>query len=165
MKQFSKGGVMKIDRRIILAGAVALMLVVFSFGPAHRSLVVAKVHAQSGCSLRTLKGSYGFFRTGATPVGPLAAVGIDIFDGKGSSTFRQTTRKNGDSTSDLFDDPPLAGTYDLGPDCTGTLSLDGDVIAHMVVVDGGKGIFILSLSTGNSVYGEMRKIEADSDQD
>ena len=111
------------------------------------------------CSVATLNGAYGFFRTGATAVGPLAALGIATFDGKGFSTARQTIRKNGVTTSDLFTSPPLEGAYEVDSDCAARfLNPDGSVFAHAVVVDGGNELFIMSLSNGNSVYGVMKKI-------
>ena len=111
------------------------------------------------CSVATLNGAYGFFRTGATPLGPLAAVGIATFDGKGAATARQTIRKNGVTTSDLFANPAIEGPYEVDSDCAARfLNPDGSVFAHAVIVDGGNELFILSLSNGNSVYGVMKKI-------
>ena len=111
------------------------------------------------CSVATLNGAYGFFRTGATAVGPLAAVGIATFDGKGFATARQTIRKNGVTTSDLFTNPPIEGPYEVDSDCAARfLNPDGSVFAHAVIVDGGNELFIMSLSNGNSVYGVMKKI-------
>ena len=122
----------------------------------------AQEHDDDGavCSVTTLKGSYGFFRTGATPLGPLAALGIATFDGTGAvSTARQTIRKGGVTTSDLFTSPAGQGPYEVDPDCTGRLlNPDGSVIGHLVIVDGGNEFFIISLSNGNSVYGVMKKI-------
>lgn len=111
------------------------------------------------CSVATLNGAYGLFRTGATAVGPLAAVGIATFDGKGTGTARQTIRKNGVTTSDLFTNPAIEGPYEVDSDCAARfLNPDGSVFAHAVIVDGGNELFILSLSNGNSVYGVMKKI-------
>src|SRR5437660_4992648 len=123
-------------------------------------LVVPKARAQengqgrTSCTNASLKGAYGFYRTGTTSVGPLAAIGIATFDGAGSSTAHQTIRRNGTSTSDLFTSPPITGSYEVERDCTGRFLMpDGTVAGHFVVIDGGKEIFNLSLSAGNSVYG------------
>ena len=127
----------------------------------NQSGIVATVHAQvpkdpEACSVATLNGPYGFFRTGITSAGPLAAVGIATFDGKGG---RQTIRKNGITISDFFTDPALSGPYEVDPDCAGRfLNPDGTVFGHFVIVDGGKELFILSLSDANDVYGVMRRI-------
>jgi hypothetical protein len=48
----------------------------------------------AACSVATLNGAYGFYRTGTTAVGPLASVGIATYDGNGTTTVRQTIRKN-----------------------------------------------------------------------
>lgn len=116
-------------------------------------------HPEDSCSVASLKGAYGFFRTGTTSGGPLAAVGIVEFDGAGSSAARQTIRKNGITTSDLFNTPSMAGPYEVDPDCAGRiLNPDGSDFAHFVVVNGGNEVFILSLSDANSVYAVMKKI-------
>jgi hypothetical protein len=54
----------------------------------HIAGVRADDRHERACSNKTLKGSYGFYRTGNTTVGmnpgPLAAVGILFFDGEGN---------------------------------------------------------------------------------
>jgi hypothetical protein len=119
-------------------------------------------HAHEGCSVANLRGAYGFFRSGTTAVGALGAVGIATFDGVGATTAIQTIRKNGVTTSDLFTDPPLTATYELEANCAGKfLNPDGSVFAHVVIVDRGRELFIVSLSTGNTVTGVMKKIDED----
>lgn len=148
----------------LTTGLVCSTLLV-GFSDKHAVSFVSSVHAQeledsAVCSVATLNGTYGFFRTGTTAIGPLAAVGIATFDGTGAvATARQTIRKNGVTTSDLFSDPPLEGPYEVDPDCTARfLTSDGTVFAHAVIVDGGNELFIMSLSNGNSVYGVMKRI-------
>ena len=61
---------------------------------------------------------------------------------------------------DLFADPAADGPYEVDPDCAGRfLNCDGSVAGHFVVVDGGKEIFAISLTPGNSVIGVFRKID------
>lgn len=146
---------------ITLSGLIAGLLLSSAL-PGGRSNNISKVHAQGsrGCSIATLNGTYGFFRMGVVPAGPLAAVGIAAFDGHGFSTALQTTRRNGVTTSDLFTTPAAPGTYEVDPDCAGGgFSPDGSVFVHFVIVDGGNEIFILSLTDANSVYGVMRRID------
>jgi hypothetical protein len=150
---------------LILAGVIASLLLGMPIFRGTPSGIIASAHAQvpkdtEGCSVATLNGAYGFFRTGITSAGPLAAVGIATFDGTGAvSTARQTIRKNGITVSDLFTDPALSGPYEVDSDCAGRfLNPDGTVFGHFVVVDGGKELFILSLSDANDVYGVMKKI-------
>ena len=162
---------LKIAALTVSAVAVSLLLTQ-TIVSTHKLDIVPKAYAADGrgspaqdpddnavCSVVTLNGTYGFFRTGATAIGPLAAVGIATFDGKGTGTARQTIRKNGVTTSDLFTDPALESPYEVDSDCAARfLNPDGSVFAHAVIVDGGNELFILSLSNGNSVYGVMKKI-------
>jgi len=74
----------------VIASVVGLLLVMFP-SRGHKSTVLPRVHAQEGCSVATFNGTYGFYRTGTVPAGPLAAVGIATYDGHGNSTARQTT--------------------------------------------------------------------------
>lgn len=147
---------------ISILACVAGLLLVGSIASRSKRIIAPTVYAHEGCSVSTLRGSYGFFRTGTTAVGPLGAVGIATFDGAGTSTARQTIRKNGVTTSDLFTDPALIAPYEVDPDCTGKfLNSDGSAFAHIVVVGGGKELFIISLAPGNTVTGVMKKIETD----
>jgi hypothetical protein len=148
-----------ITRVVLIASVVSLLLVGFAFRGAQLR-VVPRVYAEEGCSVASVKGAYGFFRTGTTPVGPLAAVGIATFDGTGAvTTARQTIRKNGVTTQDLFTTPTSVASYEIDPDCAGRLlNPDGSAFAHFVVVDGGKEVFGMSLSPGNSVTEVLKKI-------
>jgi hypothetical protein len=157
---------------IALAGLMAALLVGLSVFQGHQPSIVPKVHAQEtdgheSCSNATLNGTYGFYRTGTTSVGPLAAVGLGTFDGTGAhSPARQTIRKNGVTVRDLFIDPAFDGPYEVDPDCAGRfLNFDGSVAGHFVVVDGGKEIFAISLTPGNSVIGVFRKINSHRDHE
>ena len=147
---------------MILGGLIAGLLLYSWILTGGRSGLISKVHAaESGpCSVATLNGAYGFFRTGIVPAGPLVAVGIATFDGNGNSTSRQTIRRNGVTTSDLFTTPVSTGTYVVDPDCAlRGFHPDGSVFYHGVVVDGGNELFITSLTDANSVYGVMKKID------
>ena len=60
---------------IVLGGIVASLIYARIVSHGGRPSLVSKVHAQEGCSVATLHGAYGFYRTGTTSAGPLAAVG------------------------------------------------------------------------------------------
>ena len=87
--------------------------------------------AQAGedkeCSNATLRGSFGFTSTGtllalavALPfVGPFGEVGRQIFDGKGNTDGTATVSANGNIFKVTF-----FGTYEVNPDCTGSLTLN-----------------------------------------
>ena len=150
-------------RRVVTRTAVIAFVVgmLFLILPSHNrhSSVMRRVHAEEGCSVATLNGTYGFYRTGTTSVGPLASVGIATYDGNGTTTTRQTIRKNGVTTQDLFTGPTQVASYEVDPDCAGRLlNPDGSAFSHFVVVDGGKEFFGLSLSPGNSVNVVWKKI-------
>jgi hypothetical protein len=114
-------------------------------------MVAKKMHPDTNsttavCSNSSLQGSYGFYRTGLTPDGPLAAIGIVTYDGKGNNHGRQTISRNG-----VFEHVGFEGTYEVSPDCT----VDGGAI----VVDGGNELYNLSRTSGNAVYVVSRKIQ------
>jgi hypothetical protein len=118
---------------------------------------LAQVHAESdqlGCSNKTLHGYYGFYRTGSTSTGPLAAVGIGFYDGNGNSSSIQSMSRNGDFTFDLA----ASGEYEVAQDCTAKGFRNGVEIVRYVIVDGGNEIYALSENVGNTVYLVGKKI-------
>ena len=127
---------------------------------------IAGVHADDrhkrGCSNKTLKGSYGNYRTGNSPAGPLAAVGHHTFDGNGNTTGVGNTSRNGTYTFDV----EIVGTYEVAEDCTGKFidPATGNEVSRIVVVDDGKEIYGLSLTAGAAVYGVWKKIHNDRDR-
>jgi len=115
-------------------------------------------HPHQQCSNATLKGTFGFYRTGTIQFGAggLAAVGILSFDGKGNASVLQSVSRNGDFSYD--EDGTF--TYQLNPDCTGK-GLNEGVEFTRIVVDGGKGFYIFSESNGNAVHGVGTRINTD----
>jgi hypothetical protein len=121
-----------------------------------------RVHADDrhakACSNRTLKGSYGFYRSGSTSTGPLAGVGIFSFDGNGNVSGSQSISRNGVFTFDA----PILGPYEVAADCTAKFLTDTGVeIARVVIVDSGNEVYFLSETAGNAVYGVGKKIHTD----
>jgi hypothetical protein len=116
---------------------------------------------KGGCSNKTLKGSYGSYRTGTGSQGPLAGVGHISFDGNGNNSGIQSFSRNGTYTFDfLFD-----GVYEVAEDCTGKFfDTMGNEVARIVVVDDGKEIYGLSVSAGAAIYGVWKKIHNDRDR-
>ena len=104
------------------------------------ALVASPALANSGrkrnvCSLKSVNGSYGFYRTGNTPDGPLAALGIFTFDGRGHASGSQSISRNGDYNFDISFD----FLYEVNDDCTGRgLTTDGDEFFRLVAMDDGK---------------------------
>lgn len=149
-------------RTITLLAITLTMGILLSVGVSRSSRysLVPQAHANGGgCSLATVRGSYGFYRVGTTPNGPLGAVGVLTFDGRGGSSARQTIRVDGDETLDLFTDPAIDAGYSINSDCTGELlNPDGSAFGHAVVVGGGNEIYLMSLSDHNTVTGVAKRI-------
>jgi hypothetical protein len=145
---------------IAVAAVVASSLVGMSASDPDRPAIVAKVHSQEhddgpGCTNASLRGSYGFYRTGTTSAGPLASIGILSFDGNGNATATQSTSRNGVFTFDAV----ISGTYEIAEDCTGKeFTPEGVEFARLVVVDRGKEFYLFSETAGNTIYGVGRKI-------
>jgi hypothetical protein len=117
-----------------------------------------------GCTKASLEGAYGLYRNGTESGAPVAAIGLATFDGTGAvASARQTIRRNGVTTSDLFASPPGAGPYEVNPNCTGKLfNPDGSVLAHLVIVDGGKEVYFISLAPGVTSVGVMKRVGDES---
>ncbi len=142
----------------IVVGFLASLFLLASTSQS-RPQVTPNMHSGEGCSLESVKGSYGFYRVGTTPNGPLGAVGIATFDGRGSSSFAQTIRVNGEETEDLFTDGSVDASYSVDSNCAAQfLNPDGSAFGHAVVVSGGEEIYFISLSDHNTVTGVAKRI-------
>ena len=98
--------------------------------------VIPKVQAREtdGCSVATLNGAYGeVLRGEVLGVGPIVAVGVSTFDGKGHFLADQTVNLNGNVIQ-----APLTGTYTVNRDCTGIADAVGTGLHSFVIIDGGK---------------------------
>ena len=128
----------------------------------------AKAPAARGCSDASLRGSYGLHATGTIiGVGPFAAVGVFSFDGAGHLIGTLTSRVNGNT----FSRETLTGVYSITPGClvSDTWNFDsGEMSQHeSVVVNGGKGYFIVNTTVGapNVISGIAQKQSAQFEQD
>jgi len=110
----------KFGKYFLLATGFAL-LVTFARIPR----AVTKVHAQDrGCSVASLKGTYAYRRTGVNNGvgGPIAEIGIDVFNGDGMRGIIRSTRSTNGEIQDWTDFPWPSGSYTVDPDCTGSFS-------------------------------------------
>jgi hypothetical protein len=115
----------------------------------------AQAEDRVGCSNATLRGSYGLHATGSViGVGDFAAVGRFTFDGKGGLSAKLFLRINGNSV----ETPQLSGTYSVSSDCIVTDTWGGSTHVS-VIVDGGKGYFIVNNTPGegDTISGEARR--------
>src|SRR6185312_14602309 len=134
--------------RLIIASLTIFFLTVSFFAFATDS------KTEAACSTAMLNGSYGFYRTGFTPDGPITAVGIIIFDGNGHSIVRQRISTNGHHEFVV-----THNDIKVAADCTTkSFSENGALVATGVVVDNGNGIFFTGVIEGNSAYGVVEKI-------
>jgi len=130
-----------------------------------------KVHAtpvqddHRGCSVASLKGTYAFRRMGVNNVvgGPIAQIGIAFYGGDGTRGLIRTTRSsNGEIRP--WTDYPTNGSYTVDPDCTGSFfDADGTHSNNVVVLDGGKRFFLLSVAPGTITTEEGIRLEEEKD--
>lgn len=117
------------------------------------------------CSAASLKGTYAFRRTGVNNVvgGPIAQIGIAFYGGDGTRGLIRTTRStNGEIRP--WADYPTNGSYTVDPDCTGSFfDADGTHSNNVVVLDGGKRFFLLSVAPGTITTEEGIRLEEEKD--
>ena len=107
-----------------------LVLLTFS----KHAIPKVQAHESEGCSVATLNGAYGSVLKGEVfGQGPIVAVGVSTFDGKGHFVAEQTVNLNGN----VFQGP-LTGTYTVNRDCTGIADAVGTGLHSFVIIDGGK---------------------------
>ena len=116
------------------------------------------------CSVASLNGTYAFRRTGVNNDvgGPIAQIGIDVFNGDGTRGLTRTTRSTNGEIRDWIDLPPI-GTYTVDPDCTGSFfDADGSITNNFVVLDGGKRFFVLSVAPDTITTEEAERLEGEA---
>ena len=135
---------------------------------AHIPGAVTKVHAGGGgCSVASLHGRYAFLRTGVNNVvgGPIASIGIQTYNGDGTFGLTRLTRSNnGDIQDWTYAPASVDASYTVDADCTGSLfTSDGTKTNNLVVLDGGKRFFLLSVAQGTTVTQEGTRLEEEKD--
>ncbi len=124
--------------------------------------------AKSGFSLRSIKGTYGFFFiVQAVPsLQPESGTGIITSDGKGHVTGIETFNA-GDQ---VCEDVVLSGTYTVSPNGTGTASVkfesttkdcSGTFHASLVILEGGNLLRLASTDPGFVTISEEWRKEQD----
>ena len=99
--------------------------------------------ADKGCSNASIYGTFGYTATGvltAPPslAGPFATVGAQTFDGNGNTTATAWTSQNGSIVQ-----VTVKGTYTVNPDCTGTMTLQVNVLSPPMVIPPTPYFFVL----------------------
>jgi hypothetical protein len=147
----------KFGKYLLLATGFAILATF-----AHIPGAAIDVHAHDrGCSVASLKGTYAFRRTGVNNVvgGPIAQIGIAFYSGDGTRGLIRTARSaNGDIRD--WTDFPTNGSYTVDPDCTGSFfDADGTHSNDLVVLDGGKRFFLLSVAPETITTEEGERLE------
>jgi hypothetical protein len=118
------------------------------------------------CSKETLRGIYGFIVTGVRPTMPggpqVSIVGTALTTFHGDGTFDQFDNINVNSTEVPFQpDRPGSGTYELKPDCSGTMSLTAGGVTlelRITVVDHGREVLTAVVTPHVIVTSDGKKI-------
>lgn len=100
------------------------------------------------CSVASFNGTYGFYRTGTGPFGPLAGQGRIWFDGEGNWEAVVNNSRNGE----IGLDEEYSGTYTIGSDCTGALLSGESETDRFVIVDDGDGFYGVSVGDGLTIH-------------
>ena len=112
-----------------------------------------------GCSVATLNGTYGLVLKGEVlSVGPIVAVGVTTFDGKGNFVADQTINLNGNVIV-----APLNGTYTVNRNCTGISDANGAGPHSFVIVDNGKQIDLIDNNAAEVLTIHFTKINNHED--
>ena len=122
--------------------------------------------ADRGCSNASVNGTFAYTSTGvitAPPdlAGPVAEVGTQTFDGKGATDATATLSQNG-----AVFPVAITGTYQVNPDCTGTMTLQVSIPGfpafplhvYFVVDDGGNGFQGMETDAGLVITRVARRL-------
>ena len=150
-------------RRLTLVTLFSLAIVVPALCQA-QEVPATPVHAHHrGCSDASLKGTYAVRRTGVNNVvgGPIAEIGIRVFNGDGTRGLIRSTRSTNGEIRDWTDFPP-SGSYTVDPDCTGSFfDADSTKSNNLLVLDGGKRFFLLSVTPETITTEKGKRLEVE----
>jgi hypothetical protein len=132
-----------------------LVLLTFS----KHAIPKVQAHESEGCSLATLNGAYGeVLRGEVLNVGPIVAVGVSTFDGKGHFVADQTINLNGN----VFQ-APATGTYTVNRNCTG-IADPGTGPHSFVIIDGGKQMDLMDNNSAEVLTIHFTKVGSERDE-
>ena len=146
------------------AAAVATIVVICGASVMRASNQAGGSNPPATCDAATIRGEYGAQIQGTRPApgGTETVVGIVLrtYDGEGG--FTQISNVKG-SVNGWAPDQPGAGTYEVSPDCSGTIRFEpmpGVVIEErLVIVDAGREIRTAVMSpTPVAIFGVQQRI-------
>lgn len=114
------------------------------------------------CNNADLHGTYGFTARGTTldgvPIppmllGPFASTGSATYDGEGHVSLAATASFNG-----VVQSAAASGTYEVGPDCVYTSSLDNGTTFRGVIANNRQELFVLQTSPATVIAGTAQKL-------
>lgn len=114
------------------------------------------------CSNADLRGSYAFTARGTTLngvrippslLGPFASAGTASYDGNGRVSLTATASFNG-----TVQPAAPSGSYEVGPDCTFTSSLDNGTTFRGVIADNRQELFVLQTTPATVIAGTAQKL-------
>jgi hypothetical protein len=124
----------------------------------------AQARHHRDCSNASLKGPYAFYTTGIVlPAGTHREnLAVLTFDGEGNYVSNFTTNDNGTVTEGTI----VGNTYKVNPNCTASsFDTQGQEIAKMVLIDGGREFFMVRTNPANLVIrGVGKKQFSDDDE-
>lgn len=150
---------MRLKLTLVMLSAVLVITALYHA----RKVQATPIALERGCSVASLKGTYAFHRTGINNVvgGPIAEIGIAMYDGEGTRGLIRNTRSTNGEIRPWTKEPPPNGRYTVDPDCSGSFfDADGTHSNNIVVLDGGKRYFVLSVATGTITTEEAYRLEA-----
>ncbi len=146
----------------LAGGAILALAAMWAWPRSHQEPIV--VHAQSGCAVANLNGSYGYVLTGTfydntNALQPFSSAGLLTADGQGNLTSgTETDAIQGTSVPGVT----YTGTYTVNSNCTGTFTQNADLVGGpfnyaFVITDGGNGLQIVEADDGAQIAGTARK--------
>jgi len=151
------------QRRFTLVTLFSVAIVIPALYQSPNAHATAVQAHNRGCSVASLNGTYAFRRTGVNNVlgGPIAQIGIEVFNGDGTRGSIRTTRSSNGDIRDWTDESP-SGSYTVDPDCTGSFfDADGTKTHNLIVLGKGRGYFLLSVAPDTITTQEGEKIEGE----
>jgi hypothetical protein len=158
---------MKFHRKSATAATLFASAVVLGLFIHQTASSDAKAEQAGKCSAQTLKGSYGIKFEGIKFADQnfaadrrFVSVSLITFDGRSTFTTSETGRSEGVLVSRTF-----TGPYLVNADCTGFLDFSSNLsnpphiaLGDFVIVDEGKGFFVLDNEEGWAAGGVARKL-------
>ena len=110
---------------------------------------------RTACGERSLPGRWAFRAQGTGPFGAFIAIGVQTFDSFGHLEVREFVTVGG-----MTMESRMSGTYELSPDCTGTMTtvFENGMVGTLAFVVAGDRIYALETDPGVSVLIEFTKI-------